>query len=166
MAKYTINVANDGFHIDTQEVQELNIVQVNENTFHLLVDHQSYQIERSHQKNSCKEMTVSVNGNDYKVNIQDTYDELVKNMGLLSATSQKVSDIKAPMPGLVIDVLVESGEEISEGTPLAVLSAMKMENIILAPNEGTIKSIEVEKDQAVDKGQLLITLEQTKKGKE
>ncbi len=104
-------------------------------------------------------MIVSVNGNDYKVKIKDTYDEQVKNMGLLSTTSQKVNDIQAPMPGLVIDVLVESGEEISEGTPLVVLSAMKMENIILAPNEGIIKSIEVEKDQAVDKGQLLITLE-------
>ncbi len=159
MAKYTINVANEEFHIDTQEIQELNIVQVNENTFHLLDNHQAYQIERSLTKNSFKEMIVSVNGNDYKVEIQDTYDALIKNMGLLSAASQKVSDIKAPMPGLVIDVLVENREKISEGTPLVVLSAMKMENIILSPNEGIIKSIEVEKDLAVDKGQLLITLE-------
>jgi len=159
MAKYTINVANEEFHVDTQEVQELNIVQVKENTFHLLDNHQAYQIELSHTKNSCKEMTVSVNGNDYKVQIQDTYDALIKKMGLLSTASQKVSDIKAPMPGLVIDILVESGEEIEEGTPLVVLSAMKMENIILAPNGGIIKSIEVKKDQAVDKGQLLITLE-------
>ncbi|VAW15137.1 hypothetical protein MNBD_BACTEROID03-771 [hydrothermal vent metagenome] len=159
MAKYTINVANEEFYVDTQEIQELNIVQVNENTFHLLDNRQAYQIECSLVKNSFKEMIVSVNGNDYKVKIKDTYDERVKNMGLLSTTSQKVSDIKAPMPGLVIDVLVENGEEISEGTPLVVLSAMKMENIILAPNEGIIKSIEVEKDQAVEKGQLLITLE-------
>ncbi len=159
MTKYTINVANDEFYIDTQEIQELNIVQINDTTFHLLDNHQAHQIELSHTKNSFKEMIVSVNGNDYKVKIQDTYDALIKKMGLLSAASQKVSDIKSPMPGLVIDVLVENGEEISEGTPLVVLSAMKMENIILAPNEGIIKSIEVEKDQAVDKGQLLITLE-------
>ena len=159
MTKYTINVANEEFHVDTQEVQELNIVQVNDTVFHLLDNYQAYQIERLPAKNSFKEMIVSVNGNDYKVKIKDTYDEQVKNMGLLSTTSQKVNDIQAPMPGLVIDVLVESGEEISEGTPLVVLSAMKMENIILSPNEGIIKSIEVEKDQAVDKGQLLITLE-------
>ncbi len=159
MAKYTINIANEEFHVDTQEVQGLNIVQVNENTFHLLDNHQAYQIERSHTKNSCKEMIVTVNGNDYKIEIKDSYDELVKNMGLLSTAAQKVSHIKAPMPGLVIDVLVRNGEEIKEGTPLVVLSAMKMENSILAPNEGIIKSLEVKKDQAVDKGQLLITLE-------
>jgi len=63
------------------------------------------------------------------------------------------------MPGLIVDVMVKEGQEISEGTPLLVLSAMKMENIILSQGEGVVKSIEVNKDDTVEKGQLIIEME-------
>ena len=63
------------------------------------------------------------------------------------------------MPGLIMSVLVKVGQEIEAGTPLLVLSAMKMENQILAQGAGTIKSIEVNVGDAVDKGQLIIEME-------
>ncbi len=100
-----------------------------------------------------------VNGNTYDVKIEDEYDQKVKQMGLLAVTSQKINSIKAPMPGLIIDVMVEKGQEISVGTPLLVLSAMKMENIILSQGEGIVKLIAVQKDDAVEKGQLIIEME-------
>jgi biotin carboxyl carrier protein len=102
---------------------------------------------------------IEVNGNTYKVHIADGYDQMVEEMGLLVNTSQKVNEIKAPMPGLILDILVQVGQEITEGTPLLVLSAMKMENIILSQGDGVVKSIEVNKDDAVEKGQLIIEME-------
>ena len=63
------------------------------------------------------------------------------------------------MPGLIVDVMVEVGQEIAEGTPLLVLSAMKMENIILSQGDGVVKSVEVQKNDAVEKGQLIIEME-------
>ncbi len=80
-------------------------------------------------------------------------------MGLSAFNTQKVNAIKAPMPGLIVEVMVEEGQEVVEGTPLLVLSAMKMENIIVSQGEGVVKSIEVKKSDAVEKGQLIIEME-------
>ena len=84
---------------------------------------------------------------------------MVDKMGLLVGNTHKAKDIKAPMPGLIIDVMVEAGQEISEGTPLIILSAMKMENILLAQADGVVKSVNVKKEDTVDKGQIIIEIE-------
>ena len=106
-----------------------------------------------------KTISLSINGNTYDVKLEDEYDQQVNKMGLLAVSVQKMNALKAPMPGLIVDVMVKVGQEIVEGTPLLVLSAMKMENVILAQGEGIIKSIEVKKDDAVEKGQLIIEME-------
>jgi biotin carboxyl carrier protein len=73
--------------------------------------------------------------------------------------NQKVNEVKAPMPGLVLNILVEPGQEISKGDGLFVLEAMKMENIIKSPTDAIVKSIEVEKGIAVEKNQVLVKFE-------
>jgi len=65
----------------------------------------------------------------------------------------------APMPGYIIDIMVNAGDPIEKGTPLFVLSAMKMENVILSDGKGIVKSIEAKIDDSVDKGQLIIEME-------
>lgn len=68
-------------------------------------------------------------------------------------------DLKAPMPGLVVKVLVETGAAVASGQPLVVLQAMKMENELSLPDTGTVKSVRVEAGQTVDQGELLVVLE-------
>ncbi len=68
---------------------------------------------------------------------------------------RKSSDVKAPIPGRVLRVLVQPGETVEAGKPLLVLEAMKMENEVRAPRDGTIASIEVAAGQAVGAGELL-----------
>jgi biotin carboxyl carrier protein len=63
------------------------------------------------------------------------------------------------MPGLILDINVTEGELVAEDTPLLILEAMKMENVITSPREGVIKSITVKKGDTVDKKQLLISYE-------
>ena len=58
-----------------------------------------------------------------------------------------------------LDILVQPGQAIKKGEAMLVLEAMKMENSIKAPNDGTVKSVEAEKGQAVEKNQVLITFE-------
>ncbi|MEM9837477.1 MAG: acetyl-CoA carboxylase biotin carboxyl carrier protein subunit, partial [Bacteroidota bacterium] len=72
--------------------------------------------------------------------------------------SQKNKDAIAPMPGLVLDIMVVEGQVVTTGTPLLVLEAMKMENVIKAEAAGEIKRIEVAVGAAVEKRQLLITI--------
>jgi biotin carboxyl carrier protein len=63
------------------------------------------------------------------------------------------------MPGLVIDILVKSGQSVQKNEPLLILEAMKMENVIKAAGDGIVKIINAKKGQPVDKGQTLLEFE-------
>ncbi len=159
MEDYSITVNGEAFTITKSEVENLDILSLDSSNYHLLQENKAFNIKLLKTDFSEKTVEVSVNGNSYAVAIADGYDQMVKEMGLLTNASSKINEIKAPMPGLIIEVMVKVGQEITEGTPLLVLSAMKMENIILSQGEGIVKAIAVKKDDAVDKGQLIIEME-------
>jgi biotin carboxyl carrier protein len=73
-----------------------------------------------------------------------------------NATAAKVSDIKAPMPGLIVAIKVEEGQTVAKGDPIMILEAMKMENILKSPGDGVVKAIKVKLRDNVEKGQVLI----------
>ena len=125
----------------------------------VLKDNQAFQCELLAADFTNNTITIAVNGSEYHVKIEDEYDMLIKKMGLTVVNSTKIENIKAPMPGLIIDILVEPEQAIEKGTPLLILEAMKMENVLKADGEGVVKSIEITKGQAVDKGQILIEME-------
>jgi biotin carboxyl carrier protein len=80
-------------------------------------------------------------------------------MGLDLKANKKVEPVKAPMPGMVLKVLVRPGQQIEKGDGLLILEAMKMENVLKANGPATVKSIRVEERTAVEKGAVLIDLE-------
>jgi biotin carboxyl carrier protein len=84
---------------------------------------------------------------------------MLDKMGFNNVTAKQVKEIKAPMPGLVVEVSVQEGQEVVEGERLLILEAMKMENSIILHAPATIKKILVKKGQPVDKNQVLIELE-------
>ena len=106
-----------------------------------------------------KEVILRVNGQQYKINIQEPIDLLLKNMGMDLRSMQKAEPVKAPMPGMVLKVLVTAGQQINKGDALIILEAMKMENILKATAPATVKSIKVGERTAVEKGAVLIELE-------
>ena len=134
----------------------LDLIQLKEGSFHLIKDDKSYNIEIIKADYTEKSFVITVNGTSYKLVVKDKFDLLLKDLGFESLTSSKVNEIKAPMPGLVLDILVKVGDEVKKGDPLMILEAMKMENILKSASDGVIKKINVEKKQAVEKGQVLI----------
>jgi len=114
-------------------------------------------IESINRKN--KEVSLRVNGQVYKTTIKEPIDLLLSNMGLDMSAMQKAEPIKAPMPGMVLKVLVTVGQQINKGDGLIVLEAMKMENILKATATATVKSIKATERTAVEKGAILIELE-------
>ena len=80
-------------------------------------------------------------------------------MGLENALTPKISEIKAPMPGLVLNIAVNVGDTVEVNQKVLTLEAMKMENAIKSPTAGIIAAIEVQAGQAVDKNQVLIRFE-------
>lgn len=68
-------------------------------------------------------------------------------------------EVVAPMPGKVVDVLVNIGDEVLEYQDVLVLEAMKMENTIPSPHQGRVKKISVQKGETVVTQQVLIVLD-------
>jgi biotin carboxyl carrier protein len=77
-------------------------------------------------------------------------------MGINSSASGKVNNLKAPMPGLIIDLKISAGDVVKVGESLLILEAMKMENIIKSPCEGIVRVVKIKKGDSVEKGQVLI----------
>lgn len=154
-ATYQIELKGEGLMVNGCEVKP-DVVQLNENTIHLLYHNKSYTIERVWVDESGKQMTLKINGIKHQVQINDELDELLHQMGLDKAGGQKVNHIKAPMPGLVLRIMVSEGQKVQKGDALLVLEAMKMENVIKSPGAFTIKKIAVSEKTAVDKNQLLV----------
>ena len=156
---YKINIDDQVFDLNRADIQKLNMIENGDQTLHLLQDNQSYHVTIINTDFDKKKLTLEINGNPYEISIEDEYDQLVKKMGLSTGGTQKLKNIKAPMPGLVLDILVEAGQKIQKGDQLLILEAMKMENVLKAEGEGVVKSIEITKGAAVDKGQIMIEME-------
>lgn len=124
--------------------------------FYIIKDHKSFTVEVLKADWTEKNFTIRINGNKYQVDVKDKFDELLKSLGFDNLNANKINDIKAPMPGLVLEVRVNEGDVIKKGDPILVLEAMKMENIIKSPVDGTIKKINVKKGLAVEKNQVLV----------
>ncbi len=162
---YRINI-NDQFNFEANVKQDMltlndapikaDIAKLDANNYHVISNNQSYQVEVVTLDQTAKTAEIKVNGNTYHIKAKDQFDALLEQLGLSNLNSTKVSDIKAPMPGLVLKVLVAEGDEIKKGDNLFVLEAMKMENIIKAPADAAIKSIKIKPGDKVEKGQLLI----------
>lgn len=158
--KYRVKV-NDSFDFEfTQaEIEALDTQQTSPSNYHLLQNNRSFQAEIFKPDYLSRSYEIKINSNIYKVSIDNELDQLIDEMGLSLGSAQQINDIKAPMPGLILEVNVKEGDEVKEGDYLLVLEAMKMENTLTAPRDGVVKSVSVKKADAVEKNQLLIEME-------
>jgi biotin carboxyl carrier protein len=156
--KLSVNHANV-YDLTESDLKNLDAVSVEKDKFHILKNHIPYKVEIVSADFLTKKYTIKVNNNAYKVAIEDALGILIKSMGIERGRAKVVNAIKAPMPGLILEINVEVGQTVKENDPLLILEAMKMENSFLSPRDGIIKSIAVEKGYAVEKGQLLIEFE-------
>jgi len=133
-----------------------DIIKIRDEVYHLIKDNVSYNLEVVKHLPEEKKLLVKINNTSYTLDIKDKYDDLLHSLGLDNLAAKKVNDIKAPMPGMVLNILVTEGQEVKKGDALIVLEAMKMENILKSPTDGVIKKIAINKGVAVEKNQLLI----------
>lgn len=161
-------MADNGYKITINDQQEweiapdaldLDLVQDADGDLHILHQQKSYKAEVVETDFANKTIKIKINGNTYTAKIADKYDQLVQKLGLSLTSSLKINTVKAPMPGLVLEVAVKAGQTISKGDTLLILEAMKMENVIKSLGDGTVKKVHIKKGTAVDKGQLMIELE-------
>jgi biotin carboxyl carrier protein len=162
MYKATVNgkqfeiTATGGELVVNGEVIDLNTVQVSDGYFHVILKNKSYRAEVVKVDTVSKTFTFKINGRIYPVMLKNKFDLLLEKMGMSSNAVAKVNNIKAPMPGLIIDLRVKDGDQVNTGDTLIILEAMKMENSIKSPGEAQVKTVKVKKGESVEKGQTLI----------
>ncbi len=157
--QYLIKSGDFEFRLNSEMADGFDVIKISEGEFHIIHEQTSYKAEIINFDFTNKALTIKVNGNKYPILIQDHFDMLVDKMGLSIASANVVKDIKAPMPGLVLDIEVESGQLVEKGDALLILEAMKMENVLKSLGEGVVKEVLVNKGDAVEKGQVLIEME-------
>ena len=145
----------NGLTIDGKIIQP-DIIEINASVWHIINDLQSYNAELVSFDRTLKTAQIRVNNNVYNVSAKDQFDLLLDKMGLSNLNSAKVSELKAPMPGLVLHAFIKEGDTVNKGDNLLILEAMKMENIIKAPVNAVVKAVKIKPGDKVEKGQILL----------
>jgi biotin carboxyl carrier protein len=150
-------ITNDeGSFIVDNEPLNWDVAEISEGYCHIIVDNKSFKAELVRADHATKTFTFKINGRMYSVTLRDKFDQLLEKMGMTNSAAGKVNNIKAPMPGLIVELKVKEGDEVKTGDTLLILEAMKMENSIKSPGDGIVKTVKVKKGASVEKGQVLI----------
>ena len=158
--KFKVKVNNSlEFDISDENISKLDVVKIAESKYHVLQNNKPFKAELVDANFNKKKYTIKINNQNYQVDISNPLDLLINKLGFTFGHTKHINSIKAPMPGLILDILVKEGQKVKEDDGLLILEAMKMENVITSPRDAVIKSVSVSKGDAIDKGHLLIEFE-------
>jgi len=102
---------------------------------------------------------IEIGGRTLRLRVEDERTRAIRELTGTGAAEDGPSELRAPMPGLIVRIEVEAGQVIEAGAGLVVIEAMKMQNELKAPAGGIVASVDVEEGQTVDRDELLIRLE-------
>jgi biotin carboxyl carrier protein len=147
------------FDLSPEEVEGLDMIVLNEREYHLIYNKKSYRIELEELNEQEPSMNLRVNGKPFQLKVDTPLARKIQELGIAEDELGAGEDVKAPMPGKVISVMVEADEEVEAGQDLLILEAMKMENVIKSNSAGFVQDIKVAEGDAVDKNDLLLQIE-------
>jgi acetyl/propionyl-CoA carboxylase alpha subunit len=138
------------------EPYDFDFQKIDDSTFHFIYKNRPFKVRILNYDIDLNRLDIRVNQHRYSVLLQDEGDMLLQKIGISRVLNNHADILRAPMPGLILDIRVVEGQQVMMGEPLIVLKAMKMENILKSPHDGVIKRIEVEKNQKIEKDSVLI----------
>lgn len=154
-SNFTIQSTAEGITVNGSPLN-WDMVKISDGYFHILYQNKSYRAEVVKADYEAKVFTVKINGRSYPVEVKDKFDLLLEKLGMDDTSGSKINSVRAPMPGLIVELKVGTGDSVNPGDPLLILEAMKMENILKATGTGIVKSVKVKRGDSVEKGQVLV----------
>ena len=155
--KKNVKLSDNSFVIVDNKEYKQELYPLSGNTWLLKLDNKIYEISASqidHERYS-----ISIEGRNLEILIRTSLQEKAAKLSELKGITTHKMDTKAPMPGMVIKIKKNIGDNVSQGESIMILEAMKMENDLRAQVSGKIKSISVKEGMAVEKGNILFTIE-------
>jgi biotin carboxyl carrier protein len=129
---------------------------ISDRKVHLIHENRSIEAELLDFEKETKTVQIRIGNKVASLQLKDRNDLILEKLGMNMSASTALKEIKAPMPGLILDLKVKAGDEVKKGDVVLILEAMKMENIIKAPGDGVVKLVKVNLKDSVEKNQVLI----------
>lgn len=136
-----------------------DLVRTGPGTYSLVHNGRSFKVLVLKEDKENNTVRLRIGAHTYTVRLEDEQAQLMHALGLDKARGAAVRELKAPMPGLILKMLVAEGAAVKKNDPVLILEAMKMENVIKSPGDATVKKIHAQERTAVEKGQLLLSFE-------
>ncbi len=124
--------------------------------FSLLLDNHSFDV---FVYKTDKGYRVDVNGKKYEVALEDEKERLIRSLTRADIVDTGRTEVKAPMPGLIVKIYPDKGQVVQKGDALYVIEAMKMENEIKAVAAGTVNELLVNEGDSVERDSVLMIIE-------
>ena len=156
---YEVKVNEFEFSFCKADIDAIDLIKKSPVAFNILRNRCSVNAILVEADIASKKLTIEIDGENFIVEIKEELDLMLEQMGFGLATDKQIKEIKAPMPGLVLEIAIFVGQAVKEGDKILILQAMKMENSIVIHANATIKRIAVSTGEAVEKGQVLVELE-------
>ncbi len=169
MPRYHVTVEGRDFDIELEYQSERYRVKVDgkefdieahslgESRFLLLVNKESHEVD-VRTISGDGEKIVFMRGMEIPVTVEDYHLAQIRKRAATAVGPSAERYVRAPMPGMVVTIKVAPGDKIVKGQPLVVIEAMKMENIIKAKADATVKTIIADQGKSVEKGDTLLEL--------
>jgi biotin carboxyl carrier protein len=164
LMKYVTTINDKTFEIDIQpdgsllvngEKREVDFHALGPSMYSILDEHMSYELTIEERED---EIEVLMHGRLFGVKVMDERAQLLASRsGGLGTESGEIT-IKSPMPGLIVAVKVEVGQEVTAGQTLVILESMKMQNELKAPRDGVVQSVNVQPGQSVEQNKPLVKI--------
>ena len=163
--KYITTIDNKEFEIEVVDERHIRIgdrlLEVDfesvsgQPVFSLILDGKSYE---AFVYQGDEDWEVLIHGQQYQVKTEDEREKRLKTSASGGSMEGGEFHLKAPMPGLVVAILIEEGQEVKKGQVMLILESMKMQNELKAPRDGIMGRIRVKAGESVEQRQTLLSV--------
>ena len=148
-------------YLSQTDVDKFKVLEINYTKKEIILSNGSKKFECKILKENVIDQSyiVRINGEISTIRLIKQVEKTIEKLGIQKENQKNINVLKAPMPGLILDVVIKESELVKKGDPVIILEAMKMENILSSPVDGIVKEIKVNPQQTVEKNNILIKFE-------
>ncbi len=152
---FEIDIQPDGSILVNGEKREVDFHALGPSQYSILDDHMSYELTIEPRE---EDIEVLMRGKLYTASVMDERAQLLASRSGGAKADTGEINIKSPMPGLIVAIKVEAGQEIKSGETVVILESMKMQNELKAPRDGVVQSVLVQAGQSVEQNKVLVKI--------